>query len=91
MNEHNKEQQILRALRKTLASVVRDCAPRPDFESPLHNETVENIRVCFSLIATREQELAAALGLDTSARPVMAGDAAPQSAQPLQFTPPIKH
>ena len=91
-NELSKEQQILRAMRKTLTSVARDCAPRSDFESPLKTETVENIRMCLGLISAREQELAAVLGLDTSARPIVAGgDAAPAAVQPLQFTPPIKH
>lgn len=91
-SELSQEQQILRAMRKTLTSVARDCAPRADFDSPLKTETVENIRMCLGLIATREQELAAALGLDTSARPVMAGgDAAPAAVQPLEFIPPTKH
>ncbi|MBM4190102.1 MAG: segregation and condensation protein A [Betaproteobacteria bacterium] len=91
-NELSKEQQILRAMRKTLTSVARDCAPRADFESPLKTETVENIRMCLGLISAREQELAAALGLNTSARPVMAGgDAAPAAVQPLEFIPPTKH
>ncbi len=91
-SELSKEQQILRAMRKTLTSVARDCAPRADFESPLKAGTVENIRMCLGLIATREQELAASLGLDTSARPIMAdGNAASAAVQPLEFIPPIKH
>ncbi len=91
-NELSKEQQILRAMRKTLTSVARDCAPRSDFESPLKTETVENIRMCLGLISTREQELAAMLGLNTSARPIVAGgDVAPAAVQPLAFTPPTKH
>lgn len=89
--ELSKEQQILRAMRKTLTSVARDCAPRPETPSPLHTDTVENIRMCLGLISAREQEIAAVLGLDTSARPRLAGDASVSSAQPLQFTPPTKH
>jgi hypothetical protein len=95
MSERNdelaKEQQILRAMRKTLTSVARDCAPRADFVSPLNTETVENIRACLGLIAAREAEVAAQLGFDTSARPVITGDAEASSVQPLQFTPPIRH
>lgn len=86
-----KDQQILRAMRKTLTSVARDCAPRADFESPLSPDTVENIRMCLGLIAAREAELAAQLGLNTSARPVMADDATPGNSQPLQFVPPTRH
>lgn len=91
-NALSQEQQILRAMRKTLTSVARDCAPRADFDSPLSPDTVENIRMCLGLISTREQELAALLGLDTSARPVVAGDDTQSSTtQVLQFTSPTKH
>lgn len=80
-----REQQIMRAMRKTLTSVVRDCAPRPDQASPLSEATVENIRMCLGLIATRESELGEALGLAQNERPVYAGE--PKSAEVLQFTP----
>jgi hypothetical protein len=91
-NALSQEQQILRAMRKTLTSVARDCAPRADFDSPLAPATVENIRMCLGLISSREQELAAILGLDTSARPIVAGDdATPSTTQALQFTSPTKH
>jgi hypothetical protein len=91
-NALSQEQQILRAMRKTLTSVARDCAPRADFDSPLSSDTVENIRMCLGLISAREQELAALLGLDTSARPIVAGDdPQPSTTQALQFTSPTKH
>ncbi len=83
--ELSKEQQIMRAMRKTLTSVVRDCAPRPDQPSPLHEDTVENIRMCLGLIAAREAELAEALGLNRNERPRYADESTP--AQPLEFTP----
>jgi len=75
----------MRAMRKTLTSVVRDCAPRADQPSPLSEGTVENIRMCLGLIAARESELAEALGLSQSQRPVFADE--PKSAEVLQFMP----
>jgi len=84
--ELTKEQQILRAMRKTLASVVKDTAPREGEPSPLSEATVENIRACFGLIAAREAELAEALGLSRKERPHYADEE--PSAKPLQFAAP---
>lgn len=81
----SKEQQIMRAMRKTLTSVVRDCAPRPDQPSPLSEATVENVRMCLGLIAARESELAQALGLSQNEKPGYAD--APRNAEVLQFVP----
>ncbi|MEW5771364.1 MAG: hypothetical protein AB1831_13495 [Pseudomonadota bacterium] len=80
-----KEQQIMRAMRKTLTSIVRDTAPRDGNPSPLGSDTVENIRNCLGLIAAREAELAEALGLSRNERPHYTDE--PASTQPLQFTP----
>lgn len=88
MEDLSKEQQIMRAMRKTLTSVARDCAPRPDFESPLQTQTVENIRMCLGLIAAREAELAEALGLNRHERPLMASQE--PAAQVIQFSHPTK-
>jgi len=84
--ELSKEQQIMRAMRKTLTSIVRDTAPRDGNPSPLSTETVENIRMCLGLISAREAELADALGLSRNERPHYADEA--PAAQPIQFTPP---
>lgn len=83
--ELTKEQQILRAMRKTLGSIVKDAAPRDGLDSPLSSATVENIRMCFGLIAAREAELAEALGLSRSERPFYSDE--DQNAKVLQFTP----
>lgn len=76
------EQRILRAMRKTLASVVKDATPRPGYPGFLSDETVEQIKSCFELIAARERELGAALGL-AEARPVYPGQE--QGAKTVQF------
>ncbi len=54
------EQRILRVMRKVLAKIVREVAPRPGTASPLSDETIEDIRECFNLISIREKELAEA-------------------------------
>lgn len=86
--ELSHEQQILRAMRKTLTSVARDCAPRDGVPSPLSGETVENIRMCLGLISAREAELAQALGLARDERPHFTDE--PQAVQPLEFVPSSK-
>ena len=84
----SKEQQILRAMRKTLTSVARDCAPREDQPSPLSRETVENIQMCRGLIASREAEIAEALGLSRNERPFYADET--PATQSLRFVEPPK-
>ncbi|HNA28464.1 MAG TPA: hypothetical protein PLL19_01540 [Thiobacillaceae bacterium] len=87
-NELSKEQQVLRAMRKTLTSIVRDLAPRDGVPSPLTPDTVENIRMCLGLISAREAELAQALGLARDERPHFTDE--PQAVQPLEFVPSSK-
>ncbi len=84
--ELGKEQQIMRAMRKTLTSIVRDTAPRDGNPSPLSPETVENIRMCLGLISAREAELAEALGLSRNERPHYADET--PATQPIQFASP---
>jgi len=81
----SKEQQIMRAMRKTLTSVVRDCAPRDGQPSPLSEATVENVRMCLGLIAAREAELAETLGLSRNERPFYADS--PPAMDRLNFMP----
>jgi hypothetical protein len=86
--ELSKEQQIMRAMRKTLTSIVRDTAPRDGDPSPLRADTVENIRMCLGLIAAREAELADLLGLTRKERPHYSDE--PAAAQAMQFVVPGK-
>jgi hypothetical protein len=86
--ELSKEQQIMRAMRKTLTSIVRDAAPRDGMPSPFSPDTVENIRMCLGLISAREAELAEAIGLDRNERPRYSDEE--PTAKTLQFVPPGK-
>lgn len=83
INAANLEQRILRAMRKTLASVVKDATPQPGTSGFLSNETIDQIKSCFELIASRERELGTALGL-SEARPGYTDQ--PKSTQPIQIT-----
>lgn len=65
----NKEQRILRVMRKVLANIVKDVTPQPGMLSPLSQQTITDIRECFGLIAAREAELAQAAGHTANEKP----------------------
>ena len=62
MPELNKEQQVLIAMRKTLAAIIKDVTPPPGMRHPLSEPTIEDVRQCLMLISAREKELADAEG-----------------------------
>ncbi len=71
-NEDNalvNEQRLMRMMRKTLTSVVRDTAPRDGNPSPLTEATVMNIKDCLMVIASRETELARLTGRTLDEKP----------------------
>jgi hypothetical protein len=78
MNELSQEQQILIAMRKTLAAVIRDVTPPPGMKHPLSDATIQDVRQCLALISAREKELADAEGRGGE-RPYYADQ--PQAAQ----------
>ena len=63
------EQRIMRMMRKTLTSIVRDTAPRDGNPSPLTEDTVLNIKDCLVVISNREAELAQLSGRTLEERP----------------------
>lgn len=81
--DQNMEQRILRVMRKVLAKIVRDVAPRPGTPSPLSDETIEDIRECFNLISLREKELAESRHV-TPQKPFYADQ--PPSAKPVKIS-----
>lgn len=74
--ELSMEERILRAVKRTLAAVIRDTATPRGMRHPLSDATIEDLRRCLALISARERELAAAAGRDTSARPRYADEPA---------------
>ncbi|HHH39524.1 MAG TPA: segregation and condensation protein A [Sedimenticola sp.] len=63
MSEENKERQILMVMRKVLGSVIREITPEPGMRHPLSEGTIQDVKMCFGLIAAREKELADAAGV----------------------------
>lgn len=62
-DQSGKEREILRVMRKVLASVIKDTTPEHrSLKHPLTDRTIEDIRQCLALIAARERELADAAG-----------------------------
>jgi len=78
MSEHfTKEKRILVAMRKTLGAIIKDVTPSSSaFQSPLSDATVEDVRMCFGLIAAREKEIAEAAGVEINDRPRFTDDPA---------------
>lgn len=73
--ELSKEERILRAVKHTLAAVVRDTATPHGMRHPLSDGTIEDLRQCLALISARERELAAE---ESRAKPRFADEPAPQ-------------
>jgi hypothetical protein len=78
MPDLSQEQQILIAMRKTLAAIIKDVTPPPGMKHPLSQNTIEDVRQCLALISAREKELADLDGRGGE-RPYYADE--PQSAQ----------
>ncbi len=87
-DELSKDQRILIALRKTLSGVVRETTPPPGMQHPLTQQTIEDIKHCFSLIAAREKELAEENGQINTARPRYVDE--PKTSHVVPFTRPDK-
>ena len=64
-----KELKILVTLRQVLSSVVREITPEPGMRHPLSEGTMQDLRTCFTLIASREKELNEIAGMSSQHRP----------------------
>ena len=84
---HSKEHQILSTLRKVLSEVVRDTTPKPGRPNALKPQTVDNLKLCFQLITSREKEIIEdAGGTAMDSRPRYADE--PKASQVVQFKKP---
>ena len=68
-NTYSKEEQILQIMRKVLTDVAKDTYTPADLKHPLSKGTIESIRECLGLISTREAEIAAEEGRESTMRP----------------------
>lgn len=83
---HSKEHQILATLRKVLSEVVRDTTPPPGRPHPLKPQTIDNVKMAFQLITSREKEIVEAAGSEMNKRPRYADE--PKTSQVVQFIKP---
>lgn len=83
----SKEQQVMVAMRKTLAQVIKDTTPEPGMIHPLSKDTVDDIKACFALIAARERELMEDMGIENKMRPHFT-DEVNKSAEVVKFHKP---
>ncbi len=66
-DDSQKEREILVVMRKVLANVIKDTTPEfKTMKHPLSGNTIEDIKLCLTLIAARERELAVAAGVAES-------------------------
>lgn len=68
-SEPSTEQRVMHAMRKVLASIIRETTPNPGMKHVLSESTREDVRMCFSLISSRERELAEQSGISLDMRP----------------------
>jgi len=69
-----KELDVLVALRKVISGVVREITPDPGMRHPLSEQTIEDVKQGFILIAAREKEITEAMGKPSLHRPLYKGD-----------------
>jgi hypothetical protein len=67
--ELSMEERILKAVKLTLAAVIKDTATPHGMRHPLSDGTIEHLRQCLALISARERELAEAAGRQMEKRP----------------------
>jgi hypothetical protein len=68
-SEPSMEERILKAVKLTLAGVIKDTATPHGMRHPLSDGTIEDLRACLALISARERELAQAAGRAIGGRP----------------------
>ena len=83
---HSKEHQILATLRKVLSEIVRDTTPQPGRPHALKPQTVDNLKLAFQLITSREKEIIEESGGEMNKRPRYADE--PKTSQVVQFAKP---
>jgi len=82
----SKEQKIMVAMRKTLANIIKDTTPNPGETHALTEATVNDIKMCLGLIASRERELLEEKGVENQSRPRFVDEK--QQSQAVNFQKP---
>lgn len=75
------------AMRHTLARIIRDLTPTDTMTRyPLSDETVEDVKKCFDLIAARERELLQEAGIENRDKPHFKDEV--RTSQVITLKPP---
>jgi len=82
----NKEERVLRVMKRVLTNIAKDTYTRPGHRHPLSDDTVNDIRNCLSLITAREAELNDAAGRAMNHRPRFVDE--PESSVVVALTIP---
>jgi len=85
------EQRIMRMMRKTLTSIVRDTTPRDGNPSPLTEGTVLGIKDCLVVISAREAELAQLTGRTLDEKPRFSDETPTSHAVKISSIPKKTH
>jgi hypothetical protein len=88
--ELSMEERILRAVKMTLAGVIKDTATPHGMRHPLSDSTIEDLRQCLALISARERELAQEAGRAKEARPRYADEPSKESVVRLHPRKPTE-
>ena len=83
--EENVELRVMRAMKTTLMNVIKDTTSQPGQKHPLSDSTIEDIRQCLGLIASREQTLTGDSG---NSRPKFVDE--PEDSVAVSLTTPEK-
>ncbi len=86
----SKEHKILFVMRKTLASVIKDTTPAKGMIHTLSETTVEDMKLCLSLISAREREITVEKGEEHQFRPRFVDEPVAgkqEDAQVIKFHP----
>lgn len=68
----NKEQRILRMVKRVLTDVAKDTMTPQGMKHPLSEHTIQGIRDCLELVTSREMEIMASQGQAAVMKPVFA-------------------
>jgi hypothetical protein len=80
-----KEQRILRMCRHVLTDVAKDTVTPAGMKHPLSENTIQGIRDCLQLIASREAEILEEQGKPSSSKPYFIDE--PQKNVVVELTP----
>jgi hypothetical protein len=81
----SKEQRILRMCRRVLTDIAKDTVTPPGMKHPLSEATIQGIRDCLQLIASREAEILAEQGRPSTSKPHFIDE--PQKNVVVELTP----